>query len=585
MPIQGMTPEEILVATAEQVASGAKSTDRASKLPGETSAEANARLTAAYREMTAKPILTPEMEDAGYEVRFVRKGSGGQGVYEAVAPLFAPKVEDNQTTQWTMGIIPAIGNKVTGTTLGVWSNGDGTVTNVGDVPVTSITSIGATPTKTFMPDQDEYYTTRIGNTGKTQAQLDAAKGQESALQLNKDIATLLGGTVDPATGKVTNVAGKTVTSIVPNADGTTTVTASDGTKTTIRTPTSTASSSTSSSGAATGKTISKTVNNPDGSITYFYTDGTSSTVSAPPSNANNSNAAATKYAADMEKASKDAETKYQRESAWAILKAEFDKYGLGSLADAVKQMIINGTPTAQATMILRERPEYKARFAGNEARRTAGLNVYDEGTYLDLENAMAEIFTAYGQKSLMGSTREQQQATFAKYIGGTIAPTELKRRMDIASTLSKSDNSTIKAIKELYPMINDSDIFSYFLNPTETLPKLETKAQAASIGGAFLAQGLKINSASMEEYAALGISREQAQLGAAQIASVLPRAAQLRAYENGTYTQQQAEDVYLRQSATAKKELEDLAKLETGRMSGASGTSKVSLKSASRNII
>jgi len=87
----------------------------------------------------------------------------------------------------------------------------------------------------------------------------------------------------------------------------------------------------------------------------------------------------------------------------------------------------------------------------------------------------------------------------------------------------------------------------------------------------------------MEEYAALGISREQAQLGAAQIASVLPRAAQLRAYENGTYTQQQAEDVYLRQSATAKKELEDLAKLETGRMSGASGTSKVSLKSASRN--
>jgi hypothetical protein len=298
---------------------------------------------------------------------------------------------------------------------------------------------------------------------------------------------------------------------------------------------------------------------------------------------NDAIANATKYAADLQAASEAAAVKSQRLSAWAVLKAEFDKYGLGTLADAVKEMIINGTPSAQATMILRERPEYKARFAGNEARRTAGLNVYDEGTYLDLENAMAEIFTAYGQKSLMGATREQQQATFAKYIGGTIAPTELKRRMDIASTLSKSDNSTIKAIKELYPMINDGDIFAYFLKPEETLPKLEAKAQAASIGGAFLAQKLKINTASMEEYAALGISREQAQLGAAQIASVLPRAAQLRAYENGTYTQQQAEDVYLRQSAAAKKELEDLAKLETGRMSGASGTSKVSLKSASRN--
>jgi hypothetical protein len=301
------------------------------------------------------------------------------------------------------------------------------------------------------------------------------------------------------------------------------------------------------------------------------------------SSKNDNNGAATKYAADLAAASEAAAIKSERMSAWAVLKAEFDKYGLGSLADVVKDMIINGTPSAQATMILRERPEYKARFAGNEARRTAGLNVYDEGTYLDLENAMAEIFTAYGQKSLMGSTREQQQATFAKYIGATIAPTELKRRMDIATGLSKSDNNTLKAIKQLYPMIGDNDIVAYFLNPQETLPKLETKAQAASIGGAFLQQGLKINSASMEEYAALGISREQAQLGAAQIASVLPRAATLRSYEEGMYTQEQAEDVYLRQSATAKKELEDISKREIARLSGSAGTSKVSLKSAARN--
>ena len=302
-----------------------------------------------------------------------------------------------------------------------------------------------------------------------------------------------------------------------------------------------------------------------------------------PNSSKDDNAVATKYAADLAAASEAAAIKSERMSAWAVLKAEFDKYGLGSLADAVKDMIINGTPPAQATMILRERPEYKARFAGNEARRTAGLNVYDEGTYLDLENTMAEIFTAYGQKSLMGSTREQQQATFAKYIGATIAPTELKRRMDIATGLSKSDNNTLKAIKQLYPMIGDNDIVAYFLNPQETLPKLETKAQAASIGGAFLQQGLKINSASMEEYAALGITKEQAQLGAAQIASVLPRAATLRSYEEGMYTQEQAEDVYLRQSATAKKELEDINKREIARLSGSAGTSKVSLKSAARN--
>jgi len=319
--------------------------------------------------------------------------------------------------------------------------------------------------------------------------------------------------------------------------------------------------------------------------TYFWNDDVGWVIQTTQLGGEDANAAAIKYAADKASADAAAAVQAGRLSAWATLKAEFERYGLGSLADTVKDLILNGTPAAQATMILRKSDAYKIRFAGNKMREDAGLNVYDEGTYLDLENAMAEIFVSYGQKALMGSTREEQQATFAKYIGGTIAPTELKRRMDIASTLSKSDNSTLTAIKELYPMINDKDIFSYFLKPEETLGKLETKAQAASIGGAFLAQGLKINSASMEEYAALGISREEAQLGAEKIATVLPRAAQLRAYENGTYTQKQAEDVYLRQSATAKKELEDLAKLETGRMSGASGTSKVSLKSANRNII
>ena len=377
MPIVGMTPEEVLVATAKQVATGAKSTDRASKLPGETSAEANARITAGYKDMTAKPILTPEMEEANYQVKFVRKGAGGVGIYEAVAPIFAPKVEDNKTTQWTMGIIPTIGGKLTGTTLGAWSNGDGTVTNISDIPFTTISSMGADPvratttldgkpasmptstatpaavksttkryttaelqgiiskftrgaaltdeeksvigigttpaaTPSFSPPppatdsatakkyttaelqtivaklgtggtltddekaaigmgsttanqniapDDQYYTVKVGTTGKTQAQLDAVPGQNAALQLNKDIATLLGGTVGPD-GKVTNVAGKTVTSIVPNADGTTTITASDGTKTVVKTPKT----------AATGKKEISRVDNGDGTFTVTYED-------------------------------------------------------------------------------------------------------------------------------------------------------------------------------------------------------------------------------------------------------------------------------------------------------------------------
>jgi len=240
MPIQNMTPEEILLATAEQIAAGAKGTDRASKLPGETSAEANARITQGYKDLVAKPVLTPELQDIGAEVKFVRQGAGGVGEYVIVTP-FGAKIPADSATQWGVGIIPANSKYITGTTLGMFSMGDGTVTNVGEVPVTTITKAGETSTRSF-EGQDAYYTAKVGTTGKTQAQLDAAKGQEQALQFNKDIAALLGGTVDPVTGKVANVAGKTVASVIPNADGTTTITASDGTKTTVKTPASAPSS-------------------------------------------------------------------------------------------------------------------------------------------------------------------------------------------------------------------------------------------------------------------------------------------------------------------------------------------------------
>jgi hypothetical protein len=47
----------------------------------------------------------------------------------------------------------------------------------------------------YTPDDDRYYTEKIGTTGKTQAQLDATKGAA-------ETATLVGGTVDPETGYV-----------------------------------------------------------------------------------------------------------------------------------------------------------------------------------------------------------------------------------------------------------------------------------------------------------------------------------------------------------------------------------------------
>jgi hypothetical protein len=280
--------------------------------------------------------------------------------------------------------------------------------------------------------------------------------------------------------------------------------------------------------------------------------------------------------ADQESA---ARVQTERTSAFAVLKTQFDKYGLGSLADQVKELILGGTPTSQVTLQLRQTNEYKKRFAGNEARLKAGLNVYDEATYTNLEDAYAEIYSSFGMKELLGDSAETAQEQFAKFIGNTVAPTEVKRRFQIAQTLAMSDTDTKKAIKNLYPMLTDKDIMSYFLAPKETLPKLEVKAQAAQIGGAFYRQGLSTDIASLENYVAMGVSTEQAAAAASNIAQVLPRGTFLSELDKGgqRFTQQTAEDIFLKNSAEAINQQEQLKQKERARFQGSSGSNKFSL--------
>ena len=283
-----------------------------------------------------------------------------------------------------------------------------------------------------------------------------------------------------------------------------------------------------------------------------------------------------KQLADQEAADK---VQAERTSAFAVLKTQFEKYGLGSLADQVKELILGGTSSSEVTLALRQTNEYKKRFAGNAARLKAGLNVYDEATYTDLENAYAEIYSAYGMKDLLGDTAETAQEQFAKFIGNTVAPTEVKRRMQIAQTLTMSDTDTKKAVKTLYPMLTDKDIMAYFLSPKDTLPKLEVKAQAAQIGGAFLRQGLSTDTTSLENYVALGVSAEQANIAASNVAQVLPRGTFLSELDKTgqQFTQQTAEDIYFKNSAAAINQQEQLKQKERARFQGSSGSNKFSL--------
>lgn len=379
-----------------------------------------------------------------------------------------------------------------------------------------------------------------------QARADQLKAQREA----KDLAERLGAKVDTATGIIDP---KTVT-----------------------TPFNVY-------GPKGGKTVDKTFLEGSGSSRVkvtVYMDGTRSTIPAPEAvgGGGGTPADANKAGADallaFNKSQAAAELQSKRESAFGILKKEFDKYGLGSLVDSVKNLILTGSSPEEVVLRLRETPEYLKRFAGNKLRLDAGLNVYDEATYLDLENAFDQIFTSYGVEEAAGSTRAARQAKYAEFIGGTKSPDEIKGRVQLAVLASQEDAVTKATMKELYPMLTDKDLVSYFLNPKETLPKLETKIRAAQVGAAAVRQGLVTNVATAEELVGLGVTEEEAERAYSAYAYDKPRIDLLSGLDptrDNVVDQQVAEGALLKNLASEQRKLDLLKQKELGRFGGTSG--------------
>ena len=293
--------------------------------------------------------------------------------------------------------------------------------------------------------------------------------------------------------------------------------------------------------------------------------------------------AAEEYNAKMVADAKTQEIKEERQSAYETLKDEFTKYGLGSdefLAE-VKNLILTGTPTSQATLKLRGTNEYAARFAGNQERRNAGKNVYDEATYLSLENQYRETFGAYGLDNLLGDTKTAQ-AKLAQYIGQDKSPLEIKKRIQMAVEQVQNRTDVRLMFAEYYPQITDKDLVSYFLEPKDTLASLESKVNIASIGSTAMRQGLVADIGTSQALSEMGVTEDQAAAGYKNVATVLPDAQRLTAIEGGKYTQSEAEGAYLKNLASEQRKIAKLAEREQARFTGSSGVNKASLTSSTK---
>jgi len=439
--------------------------------------------------------------------------------------------------------------------------------------------------------EDTYGTAKVGNTGLTQAQIDAKANAAS-------VAASTGQTVDPKTGYVVpKVVQDPLTNkaVKPEAPAGTHYTWIGGTTTgswklykDVVTPApvpAAASTVAADAAAAATATVAAGQAALQTQINALIEAGRLADARRLEDQLRYQNeikeqAAASKLAYDTAAKDKADAIKVERTSAYQVLKTEFEKYGLGSLVESVEALILNGTPKSEAVLKLRATPQYQLRFAGNTQRLAAGKNLYDESTYLALENDFQTSFEAYGQKALLGNTRESAQAMFADYIGSDKSPTEIKDRIRLAVDEVSNRKDVRSEFQKYFPEITDSDLVSYFLKPKETLSALNAKVRVAQIGSAASAQGLNASLTTATDLEQLGLTEQQARTGYQRVATDLPGIQKLGAIDNMDIGQTTAEGAYLKGLASEQRKIDQAAERERNRYAQGSGMNKVSLTDA-----
>ena len=391
----------------------------------------------------------------------------------------------------------------------------------------------------YVPPVDTYTTARVGTTGKTQAQLDAAANAAA-------VAKSTGGTVDPNTGYVIPKKKVVADPNTPPDDPT--------------------------------DYVVDTYTDPEtGDIYQVYKSGKRLLLSKGTKKADADAAAAkARYDAEQAAIAKQAADQAEKRDAFALIQDTMRAYGftdaeMSELSGFIEKQIIDpNIGPNMAILNMRNLGVYKARFSGNEALVKAGKNALSEYDYLQQENAYDEYFKAYGVGNL--STRAQK----ATLIGNSVSALEVDKRLNLAvKRVQGSDPEILKQLKTYYPTITDKDLVSYFLNPEATRIDLERKVTASEISSAAIGQGFasgtSLNALGLADY---GVDRAAALEGYANVAAVLPEATKFGNIYGETgikYDQMAGEEEFLKASDAAKRKRTTLASRERASFEGSAG--------------
>jgi hypothetical protein len=379
-------------------------------------------------------------------------------------------------------------------------------------------------------DDPGYYTVKVGNTGKTSAQLAAAENAAKT-------AEQIGGTVDPKTGYVVPPKKRTTTIVTPQF-----------------TPQITPQNITDPAVLALIQSLQSQIS------TLTNAQRTAQDQAA--------------QAATLAAAEKAKQAEQQRQSIVAVLTDRFQKYGLGSLINKIKDLAIDGATESTITLALQESEEYKTRFKANQTRIAKGLAVLTPAEYLNNEDGYRQVLRSYGLKQFDTDAYVQQ------FIANDMSPTEFSNRVVTAvQRVQNADPAIVQQLRDYYG-IGQQDLVAYVLDPEQQFQKIQRQVSASEIGVAAGRQGLRAGVSVAEQLAAQGVTQAEAQKGYATIADILPTAEKLSDIYGttlDTYGQSEAEQEVFNSLASAQRKRQKLTAREVASFSGAAGTNKTSL--------
>jgi hypothetical protein len=247
----------------------------------------------------------------------------------------------------------------------------------------------------------------------------------------------------------------------------------------------------------------------------------------------------------------EAEQMRRTQNIIALVSSLFKTYGLESLAPKIIQYAQDGYEADAIGLMLRDTPEYKARFPAM-ASLMAKKRAITEAEYIDYEKQAAQLEIRYGLPKGMVSN------TVTTLLENEVSAAELQDRVTMASDAVLQAPQALRDTFRRYYGVDSGALTGYFLDPKVAAPILQKQYVASQIGMEAMAQNVDVQSGVAEQLQSLGVTQESARQGFSNIS----RQMEFTAGKGETTTQ---EDLIGGNLLNQQKQIQDIERISQSR--------------------